>query len=310
MRVLYQPIQDTPGDWLEVDSADWDKLGSFSLNAVCVQGVVFGGADQQSVEVVGNEVRVYIWHDSPIDWPPGTRWARVIKFRPLAPDPVLGGAINTNHSHVLYVEGDREAAVRAQYAGNAKVTFKGWHEFDPRRVAPKAGAWMQDAKYKAHLAAQTPCGWREWNEGLAPSELDANGRVKSQRPRGRFLPNTATRTFILDGSGSAGAVHQFPPESSDQNAMIEDVLQTPVTLVSQNVGGGAEVMRFVWSTEVSVPNEIAWPTGNYRCQLDVSAAGAETTYGLLTQGAGLGHFARINAGLTADVETKCPSPAP
>jgi len=86
--------------------------------------------------------------------------------------------------------------------------------------------------------------------------------------------------------------------------MIEDVLQTPVTLVSQNVPGGGELMRFVWSTEAGVPNEITWPTGNYRCQLDVSAAGSEVTYGLLTQGAGLGHFARINAGLTADVETK------
>lgn len=67
--------------------------------------------------------------------------------------------------------------------------------------------------------------------------------------------------------------------------------------------GGAS-LPFLWTTAAYRPNDADWPSGTYTVALDCSACGANITYGARTVGASSGHFARVNAALSSELDTK------
>lgn len=300
MRVCYQPTQDTPSDWIEVQSDAWAGLPSFTCHALCVQGVVFDGADHYSVEQRSpGVVDVVVWHDDPSDWPPGQRWARVWTFRHLRqdPDPRFGGAVRPQHQQVIYAENGVRPVLKAAYGSNPSVSFRPWRSFDSRRVNAMHGAWVTDEQHADQQKARSVQGWRTWTEGLSEHELDANGHVKVQRRMARYQVPRGTRTYY----------HNTNPVTTPINADYENGLGgAPTGAVLQTSGNVGTNGADVWSTitVAGEPDSAAWPTtGEYRYQLDVTAAGSDLTFGLLAQGNGDGHFSRISADGTTNLQT-------
>jgi hypothetical protein len=300
MRVLYQPTQDAPADWLECDSADWPNVVSqnFPLHALCVQGVVFEGADHYSVESAGvGIIRVTVWYDDPKDWPPGYRWAREFVLQHLTPDANLGGAINTRHTQVVYAEPEMFLVLQAAYARNPTVTVRPWAAFS-RRVRPELkGKWVSDEHHEAHQDIRVVRGWREWTEGLDPSELDESGRLKSQRLQGRWIKPKGTQTFYhnLDDL-SIGA---YAAEFENQLGLTATGVGTETYDSIKDTG------TLVWAaaSPAGRPGESAWPTtGTYRYQIDATAVGADCSFGLLTQGGAVGEFGRVSGDLSTRLQ--------
>lgn len=189
MKVLVQWATLTPGDWQEHDSAAWESLPAKPeprggeavddalgwVNRLNVQGVEFTG-DHYAVEHLRNGCRVICWDDDPADIPPDEFCARVWTFRPLAPDPRIGGRYNTRQSQVVYAA----PAAMARLLRNApyeNTILVPWAEFvpPPARLM-RHGIWLSDDLYRRHGEALTPRGWREWTEGV-PARHIRNGRV-------------------------------------------------------------------------------------------------------------------------------------
>jgi len=300
MRILYQPTQGNPTGWNQVDSSGWAGLSSFTCHALCVQGVVIDGFDHYSVEPVeAGVVKVIVWNDDLDDWPVGQRWAREICFRHLAvdPDPRFGGALNTCQTHVIYAEAAIRPTLEAAYAGNSKVEFKDWSEFDPNRSNPMEGQWVTDAQHAAYQKKQTVHGWRTWTEGIDPAELDASGRVKIQRAIGRYERPKGTRTYYHNATDLS-----IPAYSADNSNALGLTAAGATNENSGNVGSGGSL---VWAaaTPANEPNSAAWPTtGVYRYQIDCVASGVDLTYGLLAQGSNNGGFARLDSTLTTELQ--------
>lgn len=298
MRVLYQPVQETPGDWRECGSEEWAGLESCDVNAINVQGVVFEGADHYSVRPVSpGVVDVIGWHDDPADWPAGYRWARVIVVRHLTPDPSKNGAINTWQTQVIYAETEIEKVLAAAYAGNPMIEIKPWSYFDPGCPNPMPGIWLSDQQYADHQSAREVHGWREWTEGLDPSELDENGLVKIQRTLGRYAPAEGTRTYYHLLTDLATGCHV---------ALNENELGTATGTVDTETASIDHNGEVAWAatTPAGEPNSAAWPTtGVYRAQLDVASAGADLSFGLLTRNGSVGHFGRTDSGLTSCLQS-------
>lgn len=299
MRVLYQPTQDSPSDWHQTEASEWAGLDAFTCHALCVQGVTFDGADYYSVETVDAcTIRVVVWHDS-ADWPAGQRWARVWTFCHLAPDPDprFGGAIRPQHSQVIYAESGIRTILEAAYGSNPAITFQDWSAFDPNRVNPMPGSWVPEEQHEAQCDCQSVQGWRTWTEGLDDFELDAHGCVRNQRKMGRYKVPQGTRTYYNNNTSAT------TPHVADFQNLLGG---SPGGAATQTTGGIGGNGRDCWSavTSASEPDSAAWPTtGEYRYQLDVTAAGADLTFGLLNQGNQNGHFARINAAASSDLQT-------
>jgi hypothetical protein len=295
MRVCYQPTEDVPGDWKEIQASGWAGLSRFACHALCIQGCVFDGADHYAVETVSpGVIRVVVWHDDPGDWPAGQRWAREWVFRHLkaSADPAFGGAIRPEHKQTIYCEDGIGKVLRMAYGRTPGVMFRPWRDFDPRRVNPMPGQWVTDKSHEAHRAKQSVKGWRTWTEGLAPADIDANGLVKDQRDLGRYEVPKGTRTYYHRDTdravtfASADAANAF--ETTTGAAALE-------TYVANQ--GGSNV--WIATTPANEPDAATWPTtGTYRYQIDATSVGADLTFGLLTQGGGAdGGFHRVTANL-------------
>lgn len=320
MKVLVQWTGRNPTDWVEIASADWGRIPDrpepapseiggrddlpghvFKLN---VQGVTFEG-DHYAVEgLPGGACRVTAWNDDPDDYPAGMRSARVWTFEPIQPDPALGGALNTRQTKTVYVEDD----IRRSYerAGWDAAELRPWSEFvaPPPRLT-RHGVWVSDAAHDRHEAARSLRGWREWTEGIGDADLHG-GRIIPQRTLKRYSVPDGTITYYQRDTDQATGVH------ATEDAALENLLSDTAgagEAESDTLVGGDEVLLFCFTTASGAPGDAAWPTGNYRCQLDVSTAGADLTYGLRAAGAAVGHFARVNSGLTSDLETKAQTEA-
>lgn len=313
MKVLVQWANAAPSDYIEIDSTEWATLprkpvpvgGETVDNTpgwlfdVMVQGISFAGADHYHVkDVAGGGVKVTAWWDDSEDQPPDQFKAEVWTLLPLAPDPRLGGAINTRQSRVIYAA----PGMMARLNKNVENTeFRPWSEFVPPDHACH-GIWVPDRNVPRHEDAQTPHGWREWTESLDPSELDSTGagppRVKGQRQQGRFAPAEGTKTFFLYDETLATGVHTTEHELRQE---VTD-LALPVN-VSGATSPGAALQVFTWTTDSDEPNAADWPSGDYRCQIDVNLVMRVDSYGFLTLQGVAGHMARVNAGLTSDLET-------
>jgi hypothetical protein len=299
MKVLYQPASVTARGWSETTAQAWGLLGDFDINALCVQGVVFEGADHYAVERVGRGCRIAVWHNDPTDWPVGSRWAREVLFDPLGPsvDPRLGGAVTTHQATIIYAEDGVKPLIEAAYAGVARTAVRAWTDFDPTRYHSRPGRWMSNDLFEAHQRARALHTWREWTDGLAASELDANGRVKDQRAQGRYVIPKGTRTYYH--------VAVVGPSIVGANT-VNSLANATGTLTNQSSGnvGTNGALCFEAYTPSGEPDSAAWPTtGEYRYQLDVPTAGSDLTFGLLTQGNQDGYFARVNAAADTTLET-------
>lgn len=105
------------------------------------------------------------------------------------------------------------------------------------------------------------------------------------------------KTFYQRDTNLATAVHAATNE--DELSLTAGTGQTEIVTVVKGTSG----THWCFTTLSTEPNEADWPNGTYRAQLDVSVAGADLLYGFLTVGTANGHFARVDSGLTADLET-------
>lgn len=321
MRVLVQWTRAHPRGWEEVDSA---AFGQMPVRPLPGPGVL-GGADDvpgwvhrlnvQGVELTadhyaveplpGGGCRVFAWNDDPEDYPPGEKYARVLEFLPLAPDARFGGAWNTRQRQVVYAE----PAVLGRMTGHGPVEhteFRPWAEFvAPPEMITRHGVWVADALNARHDAALTVRGWREWIEGV-PAEMleyrDGRPIVRPQRTIGLFNQPHGTKTVYARDTDLATGIHATIAAANENE--FNEATGAAAAEASAALAGGASGLLYCFTSLAGFPNDAAWPTGTYRFQLDVTAAGADITYGLRAAGTATGHFARVDSGLTADLETK------
>ncbi|MEE9593181.1 MAG: hypothetical protein V3W28_06350 [Thermoplasmata archaeon] len=319
MQVYVQWAQRHPNDYDVVDSAEWNSLERlpnprertpirsddagwvFALN---IQGTVFVGYDHYAVEDGGKSSRVTAWTDTHAD---GMNRARVFEFFPIQPDPHLGGSYNTRASQTVYAQPNimqvlmKDGPVWCGNGPETAVVFRPWSEFEPPpRETIRHGKWVQDSLVSPHDDARMERSWREWTGGV-PRRWVREGEVLPGRLLDTFAKAEGTKTFGLRDTDQASGVHATST-SSFENQMTLSAFGAG-ELESENLSGGGSELTHLWTTLGSEPNEGTWPIGDYRCQLDASTIGTGITFGLRTAGAVTGHFARVNAGLTSDVDS-------
>jgi putative Mn2+ efflux pump MntP len=126
--------------------------------------------------------------------------------------------------------------------------------------------------------------------------------LRSQRPQGRYNKPFGTKTVFGLHDNLATGLHAAQA-AADENA-FGSTAGGSTTDASGNFAGGASGFAFIHTSAAGFPNDAAWPTGTYRCQYDVTAAGAGMSYGLRTAGTAVGHFARVASDLSSELETK------
>jgi hypothetical protein len=301
VKLLYQWAQRDPTDWQQVDSGLWSTLATRAepgsgqigggnnvlgwVNDLVCQGLHFNGSDHLAVEdvLVGLEagVRITNWWDDPIDNPPPERRARVWTILPLAPDPNLGGAINTRQRQDVYCEGQRFLDLSASPPQN--TTVLPWASFVPPAAAiTRHQVWLTDAKYAEHTLAtrsfrgdRLEWGWRHWSEGLADREItllpDGRRELKSQREQGRYKPSEHTLTwFQRDTNLAQGWI-----AATHEDSLLGTAGAGGTESVTTNSG---LVICWAWATPANEPNSADWPSGIYRIQFDCTAASTGLTY--------------------------------
>lgn len=172
MRIYLQWAKATPEDWVSVDvtrvaqvrnlpkkpvpttGAVVDDAAGWLCGVNC-QGIDFSGYDHTAIEVVGDGLRITGWQDDTADFG-DTRWATEWTLMPPAPDPALGGRVNTVQSRRVWATPDSAA----WFPG---VPVLPWAQFAPPATNLTIhGVWLTDELFAAHLARRTPHGWREW----------------------------------------------------------------------------------------------------------------------------------------------------
>ncbi|GAG35061.1 unnamed protein product, partial [marine sediment metagenome] len=197
---------------------------------------------------------------------------------------------------VIYAEAGIRPAFVAAYAGNPKVEVVPWTRFTPPQAKVQHGVWVPDAQHADLQAARRIAGWREWTEGLDPSDCGPDGCVKDQRAQGRFVKPDGTRTYYND-STTGPVIHAA---DFNNTAVLSPTGATTQT-AAHNQNGNTHCTAVTPSGE---PDSAAWPTtGVYRYQLDITATGADLEYGLLNLGTGIGHFSRAASDGLSDLET-------
>ncbi len=319
MKLYVQWAQRHPNDYDVVDSEEWTSLERLPnprertpirsddagwVFAINIQGTVFVGYDHYAVENGGQSSRVTAWTDTHAV---GMNRARVFEFFPIQPDPHLGGSYNTRASQTVYAQPEvmreltKDGPVWCGNGPETAVVYRPWSEFmSPPVGTVRHGKWVQDSLVSPHDDARTEHSWREWTDGV-PRKWVRDREVVPGRLMGAYAVPEGTHTFGLRDTDQASGVHATS-NSAFENQMTRDAFGAGET-ESENLGGGASEPTHLWTTLGSEPNEGTWPIGDYRCQLDASTVGAAVTFGLRTAGAVTGHFARVNAGLTTDVDT-------
>lgn len=167
MRIYLQWATATAEDWFPIEvTSETDVLALPKkgvpqgegiddepgwLCALNCQGITFSGYDHTAIEVVGDSLRITGWMDDPEDWG-DARWANSWLLSPPAPDPQLGGVINTVQALTNYATPD--------------VNFlpaRPWDEFvHPPAALTLHGRWLPDELFLAHANARSERVWREW----------------------------------------------------------------------------------------------------------------------------------------------------
>ena len=313
MRVLVQWARSRADDWEEVSSVSWAstparlapketrRLGAEKgwVNSLNINGNLFN-ADRYYVEdLSGGGLRVTCVNDDERDWPGRLKHARVVEIFPHVKDPRFGGAYNTCQRQTIYTDDPVMGTVKG-----TGLDVRPWSEFRrPHEDLARYGVWTDDELYEANLQAKSHCGWREWTEGVTPNAVSSDGKVKQQRRRGYYDVPKGTRTYYLDSTNLLIATHVGANQPQFENAF----LLAPTGATLQTATGIAGNGSVCWSgvTPVNEPDQVSWPIGNYRLQLDVNNANADLLYGVTTLGSSArpGHFARVNAAINAEVDT-------
>lgn len=255
---------------------------------------MFEGYDRGVIWRDGADLVVAALCEDPADWR-GRRWGRLVRFPPLSPDPALGGAVNTRAVTTLFAEGGSVPALsRLGPVEDFDVLLA---LLPPSPDCELSGSWLTDERYLEHRTSRAIPSWREWTHGVDPGLLDSSRRVRLQRPIGRYLVPDGTRTYYLRDVPLSTPAHN----ASFENEMIRDApgLGEQQTVTVSGVG----VIAWAFTTDAAEPGMFDWPAGEYRCQLDVPAAGVDLAFGLRTIGTDFGHFSRIDGTLDADIET-------
>jgi len=125
-------------------------------------------------------------------------------------------------------------------------------------------------------------------------------KLKEQKLQGRYQRSEHTITYYQKNTNLLTGIH------ATNVANNEDAFEktTAVSATeSTTTEGNAPFVEWTFTTASDEPNIASWPSGTYRCQLNVTAAGAAKTYGLKTQSGAAGHFARVDSTLTSELET-------
>lgn len=318
MKIYYQWSTNPWSDWSVIDSSQWGTLqfrgvpqGGEIIDgqggwvyALCVMGTVWSGYDHYAVEHFDDgSCKIYAWMSDldDISGMPYDFYARVSTYWPLTEDSTLGGAINTRGIQLVFCQ-EKVGKILQDIGPVQNKVYLPWDEFSPPESGITAhGVWLPDSLSDEHYDKRSTHSWREWSEGVDASRLDRNGNVAIQRPLGFYSRAEGTKTFNLRGTNQASGVHATAT-SDFENVM--DFGAASEAAESQNIGGGASLLTHLWSTESGEPDAAQFPTGNYRCFLDNSTLGVDVTFGLRAAGSVNGHFARVNSGLTSDLETK------
>lgn len=314
MKILIQWAKNTAENWQQYDHTEWpDLINQFKkedptnsgnplidndpgwINAINIQGVVFN-ADHYVVEsLVGSGVKVTIINDDPDDNPTGFLNAEVWNFPPLSPDPNLGNAINTKQTSILYAE-DSLIQTKHLNVDYESKTLLPWKDFKkPRQNITIHGIQLSDAKFNEHQRKRSLRGWREWTEHLDPSQLNASGILLSQRSLGLYSVPKGTKTFFATDNLSPPTLACFHNPPILWRQLINDPITESTTVVSVAID---TVIAREMITGSGQPNNLVWPSGEYRHQIDVTVAAAQIDYGIKNQFAGInstsGHFGRVD----------------
>jgi hypothetical protein len=313
MKLLLQWSLASPQGWVEVDSAQWASLPKKPLpvggeviddtpgwiHQVNVQGVCLTADHYAVEEIAAGEIRVTAWNEDEADYPEGWKYAHVWTFRNLAPDPNFGGAINTRQTHLIYAQ----PLMQARLDAIGQTGSLPWADFvAPAADQTKHGVWVENALNLQHDGLRDCCGWYEWTEGVDPKYLDADGCICDQRSIGLYNKPKGTKTYYGSNTALATGVHAVSGGANEYE--LSPSTGVAANVISANLGGNDSALVFAFTTPSTQPADAAWPTGTYRCQLDVISIGTDISYGLRTAGTALGHFARVNAALLLDLETK------
>lgn len=151
MRVLVQWTSDPPRDWEEIDHKQWRGLPEDAVHALNVQGVIFEGYDHYAVGSVTGGCTVTVWNDES-DADPPMRWT----FYDPAPDPALGGAMNTRQQLDVFTAEHPLAESRTS-VGRPRVRSAFRAPRDARH-----GRQVTDQLHDDHQASRSVRGWEEW----------------------------------------------------------------------------------------------------------------------------------------------------
>lgn len=179
MRVLVQWTKANPSGWQELDIGPagaarnrWRNLpkkpepvGNEAIDNsdgwiydINCQGITFSGSDHYAIEpgsdpVLGEFVKITTWNDDPEDWPPGTRYAIEWVLYDPAPDPALGGIMNTRQVRRFWAEDQAKFPEALPY--DSFVV--------PPANITRHGIWITDSKASEHVGVRGSVrGWREW----------------------------------------------------------------------------------------------------------------------------------------------------
>lgn len=257
-----------------------------------VEWVDFDGNLTTRVVPAGGGCRIIAWSDSPGTiaeggYDGGFKNAKVYTFFPLGPDQRHGNGYNTQQCVRFYGESEVKYPSRMCY-GHASP----WSEFTPPDESiTRHGKWVRDEALNTEHETRIPKrGWRGYIEGLPIEEIDHNGQLRGQRQAGAFKRNTGTRTFYIGGWGDwTHAAHTW----DWGGGLGAGEFWTRAGGVQHTLQGNDDV--FILGFECSGPGTTTWPTGNYRCQIDIFDIGADVTMGFGTWNSTAGHLARINS---------------
>lgn len=313
MKIGYQwaMADGSISDWQWIDSRLWHTLPKKPLpvsgkgqetiddkpgwvQAVNIMGMV-EMADHIAIEHVHDtKVILHNFRVDPEDYHEDERIAHVTVFETLAQEfKRFGGAYNTRIRRIVYA-GDR--VKRPWRDSEAELRPFRQYRLPPGSIT-RHGVWMLDKQWRRHMNALSVKGWRTWTQGLPGREI-VHGRLREQRKEGRFVKPDGTRTYYARDTARANGTHV----ANQENAFETTTGSPTEELVSINQS--SDLLAFCMSTPSGEPDSGAWPTGNYRYQIDVTTGTTDINCGLSSVGGSTGHFARQNSGLTSDLETK------
>lgn len=299
MRCYVQWTNRQASGWQPFESDRWFTLrtnptptGGESLdmnpgwvNAISVQGVEFQGYDHYAVWDEGSNTWVAVWNDDPNDWQPNTFNGQIRRFGPIYQDPNIGMRWNTDQQRIVYAEDNFPSRKLLLDVGQ---NVRPWGEFQvPRLAVVKHGIQIEDELlFGQHSAAREGLpGWAE--------------HVPQGTPPVPFQPLHQSRTYLFNAPDTLDS--DCTPAATI-NRKMDETGQTSQGLAGPSMMIEVDALTHAFTTESGDPNVTDWPVASggdpYTAEIDVSAAGADVTYGLLTIGGSAGRFNRVNSSCT------------